>query len=87
MEWLLPLLEDVRLNANQRGIMQCSAIISQNWRSRCKGRFVRCAERILSADIRGHCKVEIPVTRFCVINLPDVVNRVSGSIGIHERNR
>ena len=38
-------------------------------------------------EIRGHCKVEIPVTHFCVIKLPDVVSRVSGSIGMRERNR
>ena len=35
----------------------------------------------------GHCKVEIPVTHCCVIDLPDVddTDRVPGSSGKREK--
>ena len=47
---------------------------------------MRCVS-ISWVDITGHCKVEIPVTHCCVIDLVDVGDRVPGSSGKREKNR
>ena len=61
LEWLLPLLEDVRLSANQRDIIAMFRDHPESWKPKCRGRLVRCVS-VSWADTTGHCKVEIPVT-------------------------
>ena len=41
---------------------------------------MRCVS-ISWGDTTGHCKVEIPVTHCCMIDLADVGDRVPGSSG------